>query len=112
MSLYEMVGVGIERIQVGCYGITKGEQIGYKQSHNDEGGDSQRNHEVREYILNSAVSRDIGRRFRGMLHKPQGFGCVRLGHHRSVSAAGAAVLDPSRVLVTGYADAEIEGAAA
>ena len=47
-----------------------------------------------------------------MLYKPQSFGCVRLGHHRSVSAASLAMLNPRRVLVTGYADAKVEGAAA
>ena len=63
-------------------------------------------------MLHSAMSGDICRRFRRMLYKPQGFGCVRLGHHRSVSAASLAMLNPRRVLVTGYADAKVEGAAA
>jgi len=88
------------------------EKAGDEKPHNDQCSDSQSNHEAREYMLHSAMSGDIRRRFRRMLYKPQGFGCVRLGHHRSVFAASPAMLNPRRVLVTGYADAKVEGAAA
>ena len=107
-----MVGVGIERIQAGRYGLTKGEDIGYEQSQDDESADSQRNHDAREYILHFAMSGDIGRRFRRMLYKPQILGGMRLRHQRPISAAGQAMLDPRRILVTGYTDTKIEGAPA
>src|SRR3989442_6116951 len=88
------------------------EKAGDEKSCNDQCSDSQSNHEAREYMLRSAMSGNIGRRFRRMLYKPQGFGCVRLGHHRSVFAASPAMLNPWRILVTGYADTKIKGAAA
>jgi hypothetical protein len=47
-----------------------------------------------------------------MLYEPQGFGCVRLGHQRSVFSAGPAMLNPKRILVAGYADTAIEGVTA
>jgi hypothetical protein len=47
-----------------------------------------------------------------MLYEPQGFGCVRLGHHRPVFAAGPAMLNPRRILVAGYADTKIKRPAA
>ena len=88
------------------------EKAGDEKPHNDQCSESQSNHEAREYMLHSAMSGDIRRRFRRMLYKPQGFGCVRLGHHRSVFAASPAMPNPWRILVTGYADTKIKGAAA
>ena len=88
------------------------EKAGDEKSRNDQCSDSQSNHEAREYMLRSAMSGDIGRRFRRMLHEPQGFGCVRLRHQRAVFTTGQAVPNPWRILVTGYADTKIKGAAA
>src|SRR6266566_8394697 len=85
------------------------EKAGDGKSRNDQCNDSQSNHEPREYMLRSAMSGDIGRRFRRMLHEPQGIGCVRLRHQRSVFATDPAMLNPRRILVTGYADTKIKG---
>src|SRR5438309_12080716 len=58
------------------------------------------------------MPRDICRRFRGVLHEPQIFGGMKLGHQGAVFTAGKAMLDPRRILMAGYADTAIEGAAA
>ena len=47
-----------------------------------------------------------------MSYERQVFRSVGLGHQRPIFAAGQAMLDPRRVLVAGYADTQIEGAAA
>ena len=62
--------------------------------------------------MNSPAAGNIRGWPRRMLYKPQIFGRMRLRHQRAVFTTGQAVPNPWRILVTGYADTKIKGAAA